>query len=291
MRLRREERIAYLLIFPTFLYLSLFVFYSLGLACYLALTNSTVGRPGAFVGITNFTWLVQTRAFQTTLYNTALYVVITVLFKTVLGILLALGLHRATIFPRLIRVFILLPWVTPIALSTLAWKWIFDPRYSSLNWALRQMGIISQNIPWLSFPTYARIAIIIVNIWRGVPFFAFNILAGLKTIPQELYEAAEVDGAGALVKFVHITIPCIKPVLATVVLFSIIMTISDFSIVYVLTRGGPMDATHLLATLAYQTGLVAGFIGRGAAISFSLFPVLVAIVYLQLRLIRERWVW
>lgn len=290
-KLSQEERTAYALVIPVVLYTGIFILYPLSLACYLGLTNTTVASPGNFVGLANFVRLVQTRSFRSTLYNTALYFVIAVSLKTVLGLVLALLLHRITVFARPIRAIVLLPWVTPIAFTTIAWRWIFDPQYSSLNWALRSVGIISRNIPWLSFPSYARIAVITVNIWRGLPFFALNILAGLKTIPQELYEAAKVDGAGAWTQFTRITLPSLAPVLAMVVLFSTIMTISDFTIVYALTKGGPIDSTHLLATLAYQTGLTAGFLGQGAAIALFVFPVLLVVVYFQLKIVLKRWAW
>jgi multiple sugar transport system permease protein len=290
-RLSREERTAYTLVASVVLYTASFVLYPLLLACYLGLTNATVANPGTFVGLENFVRILQMRSFRTTLYNTALYFSIAVALKASLGLVLALLLHRITVFSRPIRAIVLLPWVTPIAFTTIAWRWIFDPQYSSLNWVLRSVGIIDRNIAWLSFPSYARLAVITVNVWRGLPFFALNILAGLKTIPQELYEAAKVDGAGAWTQFTRITMPLIAPVFAMVVLFSTIMTISDFAIVYALTKGGPMDSTHLLATLAYQTGLTAGFLGRGAAIALFLFPVLLIVVYLQLRIVRKRWSW
>ena len=209
--------------------------------------------------------------------------------KTALGICLALLLNQRLVGQKIWRAAILLPWVVPSVLSTLGWKWMFDPTYSVLNWLLVRLGLCKSGIAWLSDPMLAKLSIITVNTWRGIPFFAINILAGLKTIPKELYEAAEIDGAGVFARFWHITIPSIRSVLATVVLFSTVMTISDFNIVYVLTRGGPMDSTHLLATLAYQTGLASGFLGKGAAISLFLFPVLAIVVYFQLRIIRRRW--
>lgn len=291
LKLTAEERAGYALIGPALVYLFVFIAYPLGLAVYLATTNSTVGRPGSFIGIENFTRLVYTRSFRTTLYNTGIYFAIAVSLKALLGMLLALLLNRSMLCPRIVRAAILLPWVAPIALTTLAWRWLFDPRYSAINWALRSLGIVETGIPWLSMPNYARVAVVAINVWRGLPFFAINFLAGLKAIPKELYEAAKVDGAGPVAQFRYVTLPSLAPVLAIVLLFSTVMTISDFPIVFVLTRGGPMDTTHLLATLAYQVGLTGGFIGRGAAISLFLFPVLVAVVYLLLKLTRERWSW
>lgn len=291
MKLRTEEKVAYLMLTPATLWLLFVVGYPVILAVLLSLTDSVVGRPGNFIGLGNFVALSQTKVFITTLTNSFLFVAVTVALKTALGTSLALLLNQRLVGQKIWRAAILLPWVVPTALSTLGWKWMFDPTYSVLNWLLAGLGLCESGIGWLSHPVLARLSIIVVNTWRGIPFFAINILAGLKTVPKELYEAAEVDGAGVFARFWHITIPSIRPVLATVVLFSTVMTISDFDIVYVLTRGGPMDSTHLLATLAYQTGLASGFLGKGAAISLFLFPVLVIVVYFQLRIIRRRWAW
>jgi multiple sugar transport system permease protein len=147
---------------------------------------------------------------------------------------------------------------------------------------------MTADIPWLSDPTLARLAIIVVNTWRGLPFFAVTILAGLVAIPREYYEAAETDGAGAWQTFRHVTLPLVKPVLGVVVLFSTILTLADFNIVYLMTRGGPMNSTHLFSTLAHQAGLQSGRLSEGAAISLFMFPVLVAVVVIQLRLVRRQ---
>jgi multiple sugar transport system permease protein len=183
---------------------------------------------------------------------------------------------------------VLLPWVIPTALSTLAWWWMFDSLYSVVNWTGIRLGLIEAPGPnWLGVTGYAMAAVIAVNIWRGLPFFAIIVLAGLVSIPREYYEAAEVDGASSWSRFRHVTLPLLKPVLAVVILFSTIFTFADFNIVQVLTRGGPVNSTHLFATLAYQTGLVGGNLGQGAAISLFLFPMLAAVVFFQLRYIRR----
>ena len=191
-------------------------------------------------------------------------------------------------FKRLIRGAVLLPWVIPTALSTLGWWWMFDSLYSVVNWTAIRLGILSPPGPnWLGQSAYAMAAVITVNVWRGLPFFAITVLAGLVSIPREFHEAAEVDGAGPWGRFWHVTLPLLRPVLAVVILFSTIFTFSDFNIVYVLTRGGPVNMTHLFATLAYQIGLNGGNLGQGAAISLFLFPLLGAVVFLQLRYIRK----
>ena len=174
---------------------------------------------------------------------------------------------------RLLRGAVLLPWVIPTALSTLGWWWMFDSLYSVVNWTAIRLGLISAPGPnWLGMADYAMAAVIAVNVWRGLPFFAITVLAGLVSIPREFFEAAEVDGAGSWNRFWHVTLPLLKPVLAVVILFSTIFTFSDFNIVYVLTRGGPVNTTHLFATLAYQIGLNGGNLGQGAAISLFMLP-------------------
>ncbi|HYS93451.1 MAG TPA: sugar ABC transporter permease, partial [Candidatus Acidoferrales bacterium] len=190
---------------------------------------------------------------------------------------------------RMIRGAILLPWVIPTALSTLGWWWMFNSLYSVINWTGIALGVMDPPGPnWLGQRYYAMAAVITVNIWRGLPFFAITILAALVAIPKELYEAAEADGAGANARFWHITLPLLKPVLAVVVLFSTIFTFSDFNIVYVLTRGGPINSTHLFATLSRVLGIDTGRIGEGAAVSLYLFPLLVFVVWAQLRFVRKQ---
>jgi multiple sugar transport system permease protein len=197
-------------------------------------------------------------------------------------------LFRTFKFKRLIRGAVLLPWVIPTALSTLAWWWMFDSLYSVVNWTAIRLGLMNPPGPnWLGLGNYAMAAVITVNVWRGLPFFAITVLAGLVAIPREYYEAAEVDGAGSWHRFRHVTLPLLRPVIAVVTLFSTIFTFSDFNIVYVLTRGGPVNSTHLFATLAYQVGLNGGNLGQGAAISLFLFPMLAGVVFLQLRYIRR----
>ena len=185
------------------------------------------------------------------------------------------------------RAFILLPFIIPTVLSTFAWKWMFDPTFSVLNWLLFHLGAITGRINWMGDPDLAMISIIIVNIWRGVPFFAISLLAGLQTISPELNEAAAIDGAKPWQRFWHVTWPLLLPVTMVVVLFSVIQTFADFQIVYVMTGGGPANATHLFATYAYQIGIGTGLLSEGAAISLAMFPVLLLVVVFQLLYIRR----
>jgi multiple sugar transport system permease protein len=284
----REEVFGYGLILPALLLILCLVAYPFFMAIYFSLSDYWVGSPGEFVGLQNFRDILSNEVFHRTVYNSFVFTGIAVAFKVLLGVWLAMLLFRTFKFKRLIRGAVLLPWVIPTALSTLAWWWMFDSLYSVVNWTGIRLGLISPPGPnWLGMSEYAMTAVIAVNVWRGLPFFAIIVLAGLVSIPREYYEAAEVDGAGSWGRFRHVTLPLLKPVLAVVILFSTIFTFADFNIVQVLTRGGPVNTTHLFATLAYQTGLVGGNLGQGNAIALFLFPVLAAVVFIQLRYIRR----
>jgi multiple sugar transport system permease protein len=284
----QEHVFGYGLILPALVLIVGLVAYPFGMAIYFSLSDYWVGSPGEFIGLQNFRDVLANEIFQQTVYNSFVFTGIAVVLKAVLGIWLAMLLFRTLKFKRLIRGAVLLPWVIPTALSTLAWWWMFDSLYSVVNWTGIRLGLMNPPGPnWLGMSEYAMAAVIAVNVWRGLPFFAIIVLAGLVSIPREFYEAAEVDGAGSWGAFRNVTLPLLKPVLAVVILFSTIFTFSDFNIVQVLTRGGPVNSTHLFATLAYQQGLVGGNLGQGAAISLFLFPLLAAVVFIQLRYIRR----
>ncbi len=281
----REARLAYILIAPAVLFLAIFVAYPFAMALWMSLTSKRLGMPGTFVGLGNYLRLLEDDIFRQTAWNAVLYTGVAVGIKTVTGLALAMGLAKLTRGAQLIRAIVLLPWVIPISLSALAWWWMYDPLYSVFNWGLNLIGI--HKIPWLSNPFWARVAIITTNIWRGLPFYGLCILAGLLAIPRELYEAAETDGAGRLATFWYVTLPLLRPVLGTVILYSVVMTISDFETIYLITRGGPRNTTHLFSTLAYQVGLVGTEIGLGAAIVLFIFPVLAVAAFLLIRLVRQ----
>ena len=287
--LDREHVLGPLFITPAVILIALLVAYPFCMAIYFAMSNAFIGRPSHFVGLRNFVNLWDADIFRQTFQNAFVFTGISVAFKLVLGISLALLLNQQLWFKRLIRGAVLLPWVIPTALSTLGWWWMFNSLYSVVNWTGINLGLLSPPGPnWLGQKYYAMAAVVTVNIWRGLPFFAITILAGLVAIPKELYEAAESDGAGAWARFWYVTLPMLKPVLAVVVLFSTIFTFSDFNIVYVLTHGGPINATHLFATYSRMLGLESGRIGEGAAVSLFLFPLLVFVVWAQLRFVRKQ---
>src|SRR5262244_903464 len=283
----RDAPVAYAFIAPAFFLLLFLVAYPFALSVWLSLSDARIGETGAFVGLENFQRLLNSSIFLQTLQNSIVFTAAALSAKTVLGMALALLLFRIGRFKRLIRGAVLLPFIVPTALSTLVWWWMFEPLYSVVNWTLKSLHIVSRDIPWLPDPYLAMFTVVLVNTWRGLPFFAITLLAGLLAIPRELYEAAESDGAGSVASFWHITVPLLKPVLAVVILFSAIFTLADFNIVYVLTKGGPINMTHLFATYSFALGLQSGEIGQGAAVSLFLFPILLFVVFVQLRLARR----
>jgi len=285
--LEDERWLAAVLLLPTIVLLGLFIAYPFVKGVLLAVTDTKVGVEGNFVGLDNFRKLWNDSIFHVAVYNTFLYTFVTTVFKLALGLWLALLLNRHFRGKAFVRAFILLPFIIPTVLSTFAWKWMFDPTFSVLNWILFHLGLITSRINWLGDPDLAMISVIIVNIWRGVPFFAITLLAGLQTISPELHEAAAIDGARAWNRFRHVTWPLLLPVTMVVVLFSVIQTFADFQLVYVLTGGGPANATHLFATYAYQIGVGTGLLSEGAAVSLAIFPVLLLVVIVQLLYIRR----
>jgi multiple sugar transport system permease protein len=287
-RLLEDERwLALVLLLPTVLLLAVFIAYPFVIGVELSVTDAKVGVPGSFVGLHNFAVLANDSIFRTAVWNTFVYTGVTTVFKLALGLWLALLLNRHFKGKALTRAFVLLPFIIPTVLSTFAWKWMFDPTFSVINWSLFQLGLIHGRINWLGDPGLAMVSIIIVNVWRGVPFYAISLLAGLQTISPELHEAAAIDGARPWQRFWHVTWPLLLPVTMVVVLFSIIQTFADFQLVYVLTGGGPANSTQLFATYAYQIGVGTGLLSQGAAISLAMFPVLLIVVIVQLLYIRR----
>src|SRR3954466_7992238 len=288
LRLLEDERwLALVLLIPTLVLLGMFIAYPFIRGILLSVTSSRVGVPGEFVGLANFYKIFSDGIFRTSVYNTFVYTGVTTVFKLALGLWLAMLLNRNFRGKAFTRAFILLPFIIPTVLSTFAWKWMFDPTFSVLNWLLFHAGIIETRVNWLGDPTMAMVSVIIVNVWRGVPFYAISLLAGLQTISPELHEAAAIDGARAWNRFRHITWPLLLPVTLVIVLFSVIQTFADFQLVYVLTGGGPANATQLFATYAYQLGIGTGLLSQGAAISLAIFPILLLVVIVQLLYIRK----
>jgi len=285
--LESERLLAAVLLAPTVVLLGTFIAYPFVSGVWLSLSNTSVGNPGHFVGLHNFLKAWDDSIFQQAFRNTFFYTFWATIFKLALGMWLALLLNRSFRGKRLVRASMLLPFIIPTVLSTFAWRWMFDPTFSVLNWLLYRTGFIVNKIPFLSDGVYGMWCAIVVNTWRGMPFFAITLLAGLQTINPDLHEAASLDGANGWQRFWRVTWPLLKPVTLVVVVFSIIQTFSDFQLIYVLTGGGPANSTHLLATYAYQVGVATGLLSEGAAISLFMLPVLFIVVWVQLRYLRR----
>jgi multiple sugar transport system permease protein len=279
-----------LFMLPAGILLLLFLTYPLGLGTWLGFTDAKIGRAGEWVGIENFKFLVQDSVARLSLFNTLFYTVIASILKFALGLWLALLLNRHMPFKSFIRAIVLLPFIVPTALSAIAFWWLYDAQFSVLSWVLVKMGLIKTYIDFLGDPWNARFSLIAANIWRGVPFVAICLLAGLQTISPSLYEAASLDGATPWQRFRFVTLPLLTPIIAVVMTFSVLFTFTDFQLIYVITRGGPLNATHLMATLSFQRAIPGGSLGEGAALATLMVPfLLAAILFSYFGLQRRAW--
>jgi multiple sugar transport system permease protein len=271
-------------------FLILFLAWPLGLGIWLSLTDARIGRAGVFVGLDNFLWLRDDPVFWLAVFNTLLYTIVASVIKFGIGLYLAMLLNHHLPFKAFLRAIVLLPFIIPTVLSAIAFWWIYDAQFSIISWTLEQWGLISQNINFLGEPWNARWSVIFANIWRGVPFVAITLLAGLQTVSPSLYEAATIDGATRWQLFRYITYPMLTPIIAVVMTFSVLFTFTDFQLIWAITRGGPVNATHLMATLSYQRAILGGYLGEGAAISTAMIPfLLAAILFSWFGLQRRKW--
>ncbi|WP_316168242.1 MULTISPECIES: sugar ABC transporter permease [unclassified Bradyrhizobium] len=263
---------------PAAAFLILFLAYPLGLGVWMSFTDEKIGRSGIFIGLENYEWLWDDAIFWLAVFNTLLYTIVASAIKFAIGLYLALLLNRRMPFKAMIRAIVLIPFIVPTVLSAIAFWWIYDAQFSIISWSLIKLGVISHNINFLGDANWARASVIIANIWRGVPFVAITLLAGLQTVSPSLYEAATLDGATNWQRFRYITYPLLTPIIAVVMTFSVLFTFTDFQLIWALTRGGPVNATHLMATLSYQRGIISGRLGEGAAIATAMIPFLVAAI-------------
>lgn len=285
--LDREGPLAYLFMIPTGVLLIVFMAYPFFLGIYLSMTDRMIGFPGSsFIGLQNYRTLLHDSIFRQTVLNTFIYGFATVPFKLLLGLILALLLNREFRGRRWARAGLLLPWIVPTALSSLAWLMLYDSVLSPFTWLLKNLGLVDHNIPFLATHLDAVISLVVANVWRGIPFFAISILAGLQAVPADLHEAAAIDGANALQRFWAVTFPVIRGITVIATLFSVIWTFADFQLIYVLTKGGPANSTHVFGTYAYQIGMAATELGQGAAVSLYMFPFLVLFAMILLRFVR-----
>ena len=288
--LNNRNTLGLLFMLPAGALLLVFLTYPLGLGTWLGFTNSKIGRAGDWIGLENFQFLFGDAVARLSLFNTLFYTIVASAIKFVLGLWLALLLNKHLPFKAFLRAVVLLPFIVPTALSAIAFWWLYDAQFSVLSWTLVRMGVIDSYINFLGDPWLARLSTIAANIWRGVPFVAICLLAGLQTISPSLYEAASLDGATEWQKFWHVTLPMLTPIIAVVMTFSVLFTFTDFQLIYVLTRGGPLNATHLMATLSFQRAILGGALGEGAALATAMVPfLLAAILFSYFGLQRRAW--
>jgi multiple sugar transport system permease protein len=290
----RRLSFGYLLLAPAVLYVLLLVGAPFLFSLYLALSDANVGDPVAsFAGLENFRAALESDVFYIALRNSILFTLVAAVLKGILGTLLAFLLLQPFWGKKIVRGLVVIPFTLPIAISVLSWKWMYDSQFSVINWFLSRIGVIgsygSPDWPiWLGQPYLALAACIIVNVWRTYPFSAIVLLAGFTSVPNEVLDAARVDGTNFFQRFRYVVVPMIAPILLIGFLFDTVFTLSDLSIVYLLTQGGPANATKILPVLAYQVGIQAGALGRGAAISLFLFPLLLPLMILLLRNLKRR---
>ena len=282
--MRRRTTTAILMCLPLIAIVGCLIVYPAFYSIYLSTLNKAQTK---FIGLGNFIFLLGRDTFWMVAEQSAIFALTAVFFKALIGLITA---HLVNNLPakgqRKWRGMLLVPWVIPLALSTLSWWWLFDPTHSAFNWLIEQFG--GQQVPWLSDPYWARFSVILVNVWYGAPFFLIMYLAALKSVPGELYEAAEIDGASAWQRFRHITLPIMQNIIAITVLFSLIVTFANFDIVQIMTAGGPRNMTHMFATYAFLLGISSGDIPLGSSVSLFMFPILAISAVFILRGVRKR---
>ncbi len=287
---KSDRRLGVLMLAPALVYIAVLVGLPFLLAVFLSLTNSSAGSlQFDFVGLRNFRNVIASPVFQRALRNTFVFTFVSQLLVMVLGNILARALMQPFRGKGIARFLILMPWAAPISLATLGWLWIFDSTFSVINWVLKVAGWLGpgQWYYWLGDSTLGMAAIITIHVWRMLPFSTVILLAGLTSIPKEVHEAADIDGARYFSKLFLVTIPMMLPILTVAILFGVVFTFTDMSVVYLLTRGGPYNSTHVLASLAFQDGVLGGDVGRGASIAIFLLPVLVVLAIVMLRTSRR----
>ncbi len=282
--MQRKSTIAFLMALPLIVLIAVLVAYPAGYAVYLATLNKSMTK---FVGLGNFEFLFKRATFWDIVFQSCLFAITAVIFKAIIGFVVAHFVHNIpTKGQRKWRGMLLVPWVIPPAMSTLAWLWLFDPSYSAFNWILMHLGM--HGIPWTGEANWARFSVILVNIWVGAPFFMIMYLAALKSVPEQLYEAASIDGATWWQRIWYVTLPMMRNIIAITALFSTIVTFANFDIVRVLTSGGPLTSTHLFATWAFKIGIESGDIPLGATVSLFMVPILAVGAVFILRDISKR---
>ncbi|WP_174503810.1 carbohydrate ABC transporter permease [Acidiphilium sp. C61] len=285
--LDRPNVLGLILAAPASLILILLLAYPLGLGIWLSLSDAVLGSPAHFVGLRNYIQLFHDPVYQGAIFYALMYTICSEALKLFLGLGLALLLNRRFRGYRAARAIMLLPWVAPTVLAALAWNWLLNPQFSAISWLLMKLGLIHSYINFLGETWPARISLIVVNVWRGIPYFAMGYLAGLTAIPKDLIEAASIDGATRFTIFRRIIWPLLLPVTTILLSFSTIWTVTDFQLIWTMTRGGPLNATQVFTTLAYQRAINGGTLGQGAAIAASVIPIMLILAFIALRSTRE----
>ncbi|MCU6796907.1 MULTISPECIES: carbohydrate ABC transporter permease [Paenibacillus] len=278
MKTNEDSKLAYVLLSPVLLYLLAVMVLPFGWAVYLSFTNKAVGTPATFIGLKNYIDLMKDSLFWKVAWNTVLFTIVAVIGKTVFGMVMALVLNEKIVCRNLFRVLLFLPWTIPTIVSVFTWQWIYSDVGGVLNYILTKTGILDHQVGWLATPSLAMFSVILVNVWRGIPFMGIAILAGLQTISKEMYEAAMLDGAGAIKRFVYMTLPSVKEVTILAAVMTTIWTLNDFEIIWLLTRGGPSNGTQVLSTLSYTTGFLNLSLGKAIAIAIITMPPLILLI-------------
>lgn len=278
MKVNANNKLAYLLMSPVLLYLLAVMLLPFGWAIYLSFTNKVVGGPATFTGLKNYMDLAMDSLFWKAVWNTILFTVVAVVAKTFFGMVMALVLNEKIIFRNLFRVLLFLPWTIPTIVSVFTWQWIYSDVGGVLNFLLLKMKLIGAPVGWLASPDLAMFSVILVNVWRGIPFMGIAILAGMQTLSKEMYEAAMLDGAGAIKRFIYITLPSVKEVTVLAAVMTTIWTLNDFEIIWLLTRGGPSNGTQVLSTLSYTIGFLNMNLGKAIAIAILTMPPLIMLI-------------
>jgi multiple sugar transport system permease protein len=279
----QERLLGYALIAPVALLILVLIAYPFLNAIWLSLTEKMVGYPARFIGLQNYATLFDSPRFRIVAWNSVVYTVGSVGTKLVIGMVMAVALHKAVRGNQLLRGFLLLPWVIPTVVIALTWRWLLDLYRGLFNVGLHDLGLIGSGIHWLGNPDLAMLSVIMANVWRGFPFFGVSFLAAMQTVPQDLYDAAAVDGASAWQQFWRVSLPSVKGVVAIVTLLSTIWTLNDFNIVYIMTRGGPGAATHIFATYSYELGIQSQRWGMAMAASMYSLPVIALLIIFVVR--------
>lgn len=280
---QRENRFAYLVNAPIVLYLICILLFPMVWGIYMSLTNKSIGGDAVFIGLKNYTRLLQTSEYRISLKNTLVFTFFSIILKLFFGLLMSLALNVEFKGRNLVRALLMIPWTLPNIVAVYNWRWIFNPSGGIANYLLKIFGLIEKDLIWFGSAGLAMTAVVVANVWRGSPFFGISILAKLQTIPKDYYEAAEIDGANVWQRFLHVTLPEIKDVILLSTLMSTIWTLNEFETIWLLTGGGPNGSTQVMNVYSYRTAMRSMMLGRGIAVSVLAMPILFLLISILTR--------